>query len=266
MTDTTRRQPRGDTESPGAKEEEEQLGPIRTYLRDSRNLLNSLILVIPLFVIYQVGILTTDGVRNGVDFITGFLRFQLFAGNSVHYLLFNLGVLAALGVAIAYLSRSQRFNPKTFIFIALEGTLYGLLLGGFISSVLLNIGIEPSLSALAPLNTSDGLGILDNFILSIGAGLYEELVFRLILLGGSVWVMTKALKLPELPSLIGAILATSVLFSAIHYVGNMADAFEIYSFMFRFLAGIIFAVIFYVRGFAVAVYTHANYDIIVTVF
>ncbi|MEO1272570.1 MAG: CPBP family glutamic-type intramembrane protease, partial [Myxococcota bacterium] len=224
------------TEPKDGDEEQEQLGPVRTYLRDSRNLLNSLILVVPLFVIYQVGILTTDGVQNGVDFITGFLRFTLFGGDPIHYLLFNLGVLAALGVTIAVLSRTQRFNPKTFLFVVLEGTLYGLLLGGIISSVLVNIGIRPSLSTLTALNTAESMGILDNFVLSIGAGLYEELVFRLILLGGSVWVMTQALKLPEWPSIIGAILVTSLMFSAIHYVGNMADAFEFYSFMFRFLA------------------------------
>ncbi len=242
------------------KEQGPPPGPIRRYLRDSRNLLNSLLMVLPLFVIYQIGVLTTGGVQNGVDFVTSFLRFTVFGGHTGYYVLFNCVILVAmLGTAWA-LRHKEKFNPKVFGGVLLESTLYGMLLGGLIGGVLIKLGIEPSLAA------GQAMGPWDNFILSLGAGLYEELVFRLILLGGSVWALTKVAKLKTLPTVIGAVLVTSFIFSSIHYVGSMADDFTLYSFSFRFLAGILFAGLFYVRGFAVAVYTHAIYDVIVTVF
>ncbi len=243
-------------------------GRLRGYFQDSRNLRSSILVVIPLFVIYQVGILATGGVRNGVDFMTDLLLHVIFRGSVLYYVIFNLAVLAGLVAAVAYLRKRREFNPKTFLFIIIEGTVYGLLLGFLIGSMLSKVGLSHVLQAVAGAAAACPMefGVFDNFVLSIGAGLYEELVFRLILLGGSVLLLTRAFKVKELPAVIGAVIVTSLVFSAIHYVGGMADPFTLYSFAFRFLAGVVFAVIYYGRGFAVAVYTHAIYDIIVLVF
>ena len=62
-----------------------------------------------------------------------------------------------------------------------------------------------------------------------------------------------------------AAVASSLLFSAVHYVGPYADAWTPFSFAFRFLAGMVFAALYAVRSFAVAVYTHALYDVLVLV-
>ena len=243
-------------------------GRLKGYFHDSRNLRSSILVVLPLFVIYQVGILATGGVRNGVDFMTDLLLHLVFRGSILYYVIFNLVVLAGLVAAVAYLRKRREFNPKTFLFIIIEGTIYGLLLGFLIGSLLSKTGLSRVTAAAADVAAAcpKEFGIFDNFVLSIGAGLYEELVFRLILLGGSVLLLTRAFKVKELPAVIGAIIVTSLIFSGIHYVGSMADPFTLYSFAFRFLAGVVFAVIYYGRGFAVAVYTHAIYDIIVLVF
>lgn len=252
------------TDQATAETPEAELGPFRAYLRDSRSPLNSILLVLPLFVVYQLGILTTGGVRNGVDFVTDTLRFGVFGGQTLPYVAFNLVVLAIAGGVIFALRKKARFDPKLFGFVMLEGTLYGLLLGGLIGGLLTQIGITPALQIFdGPMLNA---GPIDNFILSLGAGLYEELVFRLILLGGSVWLLCDVLKLPRLRTVLGAVIVTSLIFSAVHYVGNMADDLQLYSFMFRFVAGMIFAGLYYARGFAVAVYTHAIYDVMVLVF
>ena len=241
-------------------------GRLKGYFHDSRNLLNSILVVLPLFVIYQIGILATGGVRNGVDFMTDLLLHLIFRGSVLYYVIFNLAVLAALITATVFLRRRQHFNPKTFLFIIIEGTVYGLLLGFVIGSMLTKVGLSHAVIGDIAAACPKEFGIVDNFVLSIGAGLYEELVFRLVLLGGSVLLLTKVFHIKELPAVIGAVIVTSLVFSSIHYVGSMADQFTLYSFAFRFLAGVIFAVIYYGRGFAVAVYTHAIYDIIVLVF
>jgi len=68
------------------------------------------------------------------------------------------------------------------------------------------------------------------------------------------------------PAALGwAVLLTSGLFSLAHYVGPLGDAFDFYSFVFRTLAGIFFAVVFLVRGFGIAAGTHAVYDMLVGV-
>ena len=57
-----------------------------------------------------------------------------------------------------------------------------------------------------------------------------------------------------------------MIFSAIHYIGPMSDAFQLPSFLFRLVLGLVLTLIFATRGFAAAVWTHALYDVWVLVF
>jgi membrane protease YdiL (CAAX protease family) len=102
---------------------------------------------------------------------------------------------------------------------------------------------------------------VENLVLSLGAGVYEELVFRLIcftllslffidFLGfskkfGGLWIV-----------LIGALA-----FSAYHYLGDEPFAWR--AFLFRTAAGIYFGVLYLLRGFGITAGSHAAYDIFV---
>ena len=55
-------------------------------------------------------------------------------------------------------------------------------------------------------------------------------------------------------------------FSAWHYVGPLGDPFELRSFVFRWVCGLVFTLIYVFRGFAPVVWTHALYDIWVLAF
>jgi membrane protease YdiL (CAAX protease family) len=231
----------------------------RNYLDESRELYNNILLVLPLFVIYQIGILATGGVRNGVDFVTDILFWA--SGHSFWgYVGINLGVLVAFGGAVAYL-RQQGGESRFSIWpwMIAESTLYAFLLGGVIIGFMSQLGLDHLLASGAA-----GIsGPIDKLVLSIGAGIYEELVFRLFLMGGLFWVGKRSLGWSSWVAASVAVLASSLLFSGVHYIGSLGDAFEMGSFLYRFFAGILFAVIFYLRGFAIAVYTHAIYDIFV---
>lgn len=233
---------------------------LKTYFENSKDLFTSLILVLPLFIAYQLGVLMTGGVRNGVDFVSDFL-WTLASGELLNYLGINLIFLIGFGVAIFFLREKGKFDPKLWPVVIGESTLYALCLGSAVIFLMSSIGLDKLLAS----GVKD-FGIFSSFIMSIGAGLYEEIVFRLIIMGGMFWGMMKLPKFPKIGAAIIAVVASSLVFSAIHYVGNMADPFTLGSFSFRFFAGVILAVIFYIRGFAVAVYTHAIYDIIVMVF
>ena len=63
-------------------------------------------------------------------------------------------------------------------------------------------------------------------------------------------------------SVFWGIVLTSVLFSAAHYIGPAGDKFGWTTFLFRFLAGAYFAVLFRCRGFGIAAGTHAFYDVL----
>jgi membrane protease YdiL (CAAX protease family) len=104
-----------------------------------------------------------------------------------------------------------------------------------------------------------------NVVGFLGAGIYEELLFRLILLSGVLWMLKRAGAAPRL-RLVGAILLTSLLFAAAHYVGPHGEPLHWFSFLFRFLAGVFFAVLFVYRGFGIAAGAHAGYDVLAGLF
>jgi len=91
-------------------------------------------------------------------------------------------------------------------------------------------------------------------------GLFEEIIFRVILLNLLFFLLTPIFKKKVVAAIVSVLLA-SFLFSLSHYIGSMADAWQLYSFMFRWAAGLLFTVLYFVRGFAITAYTHALYDI-----
>src|SRR5205814_1668028 len=107
--------------------------------------------------------------------------------------------------------------------------------------------------------TEEAVGQLITFV---GAGIYEELLFRLLLFSGIVGVL-RLVDMPLPASLTLATLASSLTFAVAHHVGPYGEAFDGYVFLFRSLAGLYFTLLFLARGFGVAVGAHACYDIFV---
>jgi membrane protease YdiL (CAAX protease family) len=98
----------------------------------------------------------------------------------------------------------------------------------------------------------------------VGAGIYEEVLFRLLLFSGLVALGRRLSGSPALAVSLGA-LVSALLFSAAHHVGPYGEPFEGYNFLFRTVAGVYFALLFQLRGFGIAVGAHACYDVIVGV-
>ena len=102
------------------------------------------------------------------------------------------------------------------------------------------------LGGLVGLSIADRLGTLVSYL---GAGVYEELLFRLILLSGAIGVLGW-LRFSRRASTVGGIVITSLLFSAAHYIGASGDLFNTFTFLFRFLAGIFFSLLFCIAASA----------------
>ncbi|MFA5239222.1 MAG: CPBP family intramembrane glutamic endopeptidase [Phycisphaerae bacterium] len=110
--------------------------------------------------------------------------------------------------------------------------------------------------------------ILANVVTGIGAGIYEELVFRLILIIVLMTVFQHIFRLGHGVSIILAVCISSALFGAYHHIIYMGGRFIQSSpfnwpeFSFRTIAGIYFALLFAIRGFGITAGAHAFYDII----
>ncbi|HXJ19595.1 MAG TPA: CPBP family glutamic-type intramembrane protease [Polyangia bacterium] len=229
---------------------------------DPRNLLTSLVLVFPLFLAYQIGVLFTLPVLNGADFLTVFL-FRNLGLSKGTYLAYTFGVATAFAIAVTILRRKQRFDPKLIVPVLIESAIYALTMGSLIVFVMTRgLGISPRLAGGAG-SFVEQQGFATRVVMSLGAGVYEETVFRLGIMTGLVALFDRAVGMRRWLAVVLALLLSAALFSAMHHIPPYGDPFRIGLFLFRLLAGICFGLLFWYRGFAVAVYTHALYDLYV---
>ena len=126
-------------------------------------------------------------------------------------------------------------------------------------------------SAAAELDGAGDVGArVTGAILSLGAGFYEELVFRVGLYGlGAVlllFLLNVTARSARFFVRVGWGLTVACLFSGWHYLGELGETFDLTTFAFRAVCGVVFTVIYHLRGFAPAVWTHALYDLWVLAF
>ncbi len=96
----------------------------------------------------------------------------------------------------------------------------------------------------------------------VGAGVYEETLFRLMLIPVLFGIL-RLLQMPQVLSSSWAVTASALLFALAHHAGTPGEVFTWYAFVFRWMAGVFFAWVFIIRGFGIAVGTHTAYDILV---
>ena len=228
------------------------------YWRYSRSAYYSAIAALPLMVIYEILIVLSQSpywrIRNAADvWIRTFL--MAFDLQAQHLTFVLIGISLAL-IPIAK-SRAQGIKLKAnyFALMFAESLAFSLVLGVVLQSILRMGGLSSG---------GPGSGLMQNLALSVGAGLFEEIIFRVLLLN-LLFLLLSPLFKKKVVSAIVAVLLASFLFSLSHYVGTMADTWQLYSFMFRWAAGLLFTVLYFIRGFAITAYTHAFYDIWVLV-
>jgi membrane protease YdiL (CAAX protease family) len=243
------------------KRTEEQSHPAQppvvgsNYWSQSRRPLAGLFFAGPLLVIYETGLicLGPNAPRNGAD---AWLRQTLgLLGFNAYFLLPVLTVGILLGWH--HVLRQPWYVPRSVLYrMAVE--CLGLAVGLWLSWRLYRFLLQ----AIAPALGLSVAGFLGTISCYLGAGIYEELLFRLILLNLAVGLLAWMRAGPR-ASVIGGIALTSLLFSAAHYVPGSGETFRWLTFLFRFLAGVFFAVLFRYRGFGIAAGTHAFYDVLV---
>ena len=225
---------------------------VADYYFKSKSLFYSLIITFPLFIFYEIGIFymfqaNIPFSKNGADvLIEEFINMLglngYYAASSILFIVFFL---------ILYFQRKNfktfKISSKYLSLMIMESFLYAVLLVLLLQNIYLSQGVN--------------MNNLNNFILSIGAGLYEELIFRFFLLFFLSKSFIFIFKMKEFSSLLLSIIASSVLFSLFHYIGQ--ESFNSYTFTIRFIAGIYLSSIYINRGFGIVALTHAFYDLFV---
>ncbi|MFM7136408.1 MAG: CPBP family intramembrane glutamic endopeptidase [Planctomycetota bacterium] len=222
-----------------------------TYWGISRRPLTSLVFALPLVLAYEGGVLMLGRgtARNGADVWLRTLLDHL--GFGQYFLLPALTIVGLL--AWHHVEHDRwRFSPGVLGGMAVESVLWATVLYGI--AILQN--------RFWPIAVALDEGIVARLVAFCGAGLYEEVLFRLLLLPAVTWIAARLGAGPVAAAAWG-VTGSSVLFSLAHYVGPLGDAFDWHSFTFRFLAGVFFALLFEARGFGIAAGSHAAYDILV---
>ncbi|MDC0683697.1 MULTISPECIES: CPBP family glutamic-type intramembrane protease [Sorangium] len=218
--------------------------------------LTDLALTMPIFVLYHLGVAFLP-IRNAADPVTAELR-----ALAKHSLPLYAGLTVAVGAAfvlvLSILGRGHALQTRRFALLAAEGALYAILMRFAGSYVVGSLRLGP------PAASND---IFTGVVMSLGAGFYEEIAFRVGLYGlgalGIKFFFGKGVQGVVL--MVGWAVVAAAVFSGWHYVGSLGDPWNLPSFVFRMVCGLVLTAIYVFRGFAPAVWTHALYDVWVLV-
>jgi hypothetical protein len=237
-----------------------------SYWQASRAHRYSLVFALPLLLLYEAlaAVLATDsgGIRNGADVLLKSLFIAMAGGYGT--MLFGVIVI---GVSVWLIGRDLRTNGRAlrleiFAGMTAESLVLALLFGVVVSGITARV-----LAPFAIVNdeTLMGMGWVTQLMVSLGAGIYEELLFRVILVSALAFFATRALKLRTLPAGVFATVVGAFIFSAFHYIGPYGDPLELGSFVYRMIGGLVFSAMYLLRGFGITAWTHALYDVLLLV-
>jgi hypothetical protein len=234
-----------------------------TYWRDTRAPRYSLLFAVPLLLLYEflARLLSgEEGVRNGADVLLKSL-FIVLGGR--HGLTAFAVVLFGTGIVLVARDWKRSGAPRAGYFGGMlgESVIYAALFGG-VASTLTGLLLHGG-SALAIVQ-GKGLSVPTEVMVSLGAGIYEELLFRVVVV--SALAKLAAAGFGWRPWVAGsfATVLGALIFSAFHYIGPLGDTLQLGSFVFRTVAGLMLSALFLLRGFGIAAWTHALYDVFLT--
>ncbi|HKJ66513.1 MAG TPA: CPBP family glutamic-type intramembrane protease [bacterium] len=235
---------------------------LKDYAAYTRSPLQSVIFVLPVFLLYEGGLFLFNrsdvtGIRNGADVLLrqfyglfGLYGFYAFAVSLLGILLFTFW--------LEY-QREEKISlqPNYFLGMLGESVIYGVILFIFLSKI---AAIDLQVAPVLELQT------IQQLVLAMGAGIYEELVFRVLIVSGIATLMIVVARWKIHGAYGLGILLSALVFSWFHYVGIYGDSFQVRTFLLRTIAGIVLSVLYVFRGFGITAYTHIFYDFIIILF
>lgn len=235
----------------------------KTYFIATRQARYSLLFALPLLLLYEglaagLSQSSLSGIRNGADVLLKTVFIML--GGKWGLTVF--GVLL-FGWAATLIVKDFRRHPgsismKYMGLMLLESIVYASIFGSFIAN-LTGLLLQNPLAAVQG-GTFEQLSFGTQLVVSLGAGLYEELLFRVLLVSGLL-MLGKWIGLKNAPNIALAVVLSALIFSGFHYIGPYGDPLTLPSFTFRAIAGLVLSGLYVARGFGIVAWTHALYDV-----
>jgi Type II CAAX prenyl endopeptidase Rce1-like len=244
---------------------------LSSYWRAARAPRYSVVFAFPLLVSYELLAFVLShgevtGVRNGADVLLKSLFVAL--GGRYGLALFGIVIIGG-GVAIAWrdLRRSGGIRPRYLLWMLGESVAYALVFGMVAGT--LTFMLLPRLSMVGGVATggfAPGIqGLPTQLMISLGAGIYEELLFRVVLVSALAWLGFRVFGWSRTAANGFAVVVGALIFSAFHYIGPYGEPLRLDSFTFRAIAGLLFSGLYLLRGFGITAWTHALYDVFLAV-
>ena len=226
-----------------------------TYLKYTNNLLTSSLFIFPFLIIYEFLAFfkfknSTYQIRNTADIILRDIV-GIFSSNVMLFYSLLLLIIFLFFLIFKYEDiKKYKFNLPYISIMYIEGIIFGIILVFLLNGIDIfnfNRTIVPSYD----------YSLL--FYFCIGAAIWEEILFRLILIN-LFFFISKKLSINNNFSFIVSITFSSVLFSLFHYIGSLGDTFSMYSFIYRFVGGFYLSILYYYRGIGISMMSHFIYD------
>lgn len=211
------------------------------YAEKSSSALTSIVVVVPLALIYEVVLfLVSPGATGSVPARLWWLAGILGRHGILLFLVGMGGYLTA-----KYPEIRSAISLKLFLILLAESFLYALLLVYLVKAVM----GKPALGAGEALNVHHAIAV----------SLYDEVIFRLLTVGGLYLVFRRVAGAKELYSSIFAVVLGSALYALLYFVAPGGESLATSTFIFRFVGGVIMSALFVLRGFGIVFYSHFFY-------
>jgi membrane protease YdiL (CAAX protease family) len=229
--------------------------------KPGRELASSLLVILPLLAFYEVT-LALYPLEQIHAFTNGGYWILVALSNAIAPGYFNMIVLVAVGVAwLKTRAGAPKGGRVGGLWIIAEGFGFGILL--LVMNLILINGINMLTASMTPppegwLGNPYVMGVF----MSAGAGVYEEILFRMLLMHGLLIVLRVMVMTGDRDkglALAVAIAISSLLFSLAHHLGGEPIAIGVV--MQLTLAGALLGWLYATRGLGVAVWAHCFYDV-----
>ncbi|RPI62956.1 MAG: CPBP family intramembrane metalloprotease [Planctomycetaceae bacterium] len=222
------------------------------YLDQTRQPLNNLAMVLPMLLFYQIlaPLSGTDLTLLAPQYVRQVLLFFGATGNFLP----AVCIIAVLIIQHVLHHGPWKVHPIAVVGMFVEAALWTLPL--LAAAYLLN---RIPVSSVTNLVDAD---LLTKILTSFGAGIYEEFVFRMVLISLAMLILVDIMGLRRDLTTLGAVIGSAVVFSLCHsHLLGGNESFAMDSFIFRFIAGVLWGAVFIYRGFGIAVASHIIWDI-----
>lgn len=235
----------------------------QSYWAASRSPRYSLLFALPLLVFYEAlaaarpARVAGGDIRNGADVLLRELAYALLGPPGPLALMASVILVCAV-LVYRDMKRGGGVRFTMFPLMMAESAVLALAFGLVVGTATAQLLSHLHPLAIGPIQ---GMDAPTRLMLSLGAGLYEELVFRVILVGGLAFGGRTLLGLSRATSGVIATVVGALVFSAFHYIGPYGEPLQLQSFVFRAISGVAFSALYLTRGFGITAWTHALYDI-----